>query len=57
MPHSRGGFGALPPAVLDYLIEKCPERIPAKIMALAPDNPRQAFNRYFMGLKRGCLVG
>jgi hypothetical protein len=43
--------------VLDYLIEKCPDRIPAKIMALAPDNPRDAFSRYFAGLKRGCLIG
>jgi hypothetical protein len=57
MPHSRDSFGALPPALMDYLIEKCPNRIPAKIMALAPDNPRDAFSRYFAGLKRGCLIG
>lgn len=55
--HSIGGFSALPPDVMAYLIEKCPERIPGKIMALAPDNPREAFRRYFQGLKRGCLVG
>jgi hypothetical protein len=55
--HSIGGFGALPPDVLQYLIENCPDRIPAKIMALAPDNPREAFGRYFRGLKRGCIVG
>jgi hypothetical protein len=55
--HSIGGFGALPPDVFQYLIECCPERIPAKIMALAPDNPRAAFHRYFTGLKRGSIVG
>ena len=51
--HSIGGFGALPPAILEYIIDRCPDRIPAKIMALAPDEPRQALGRYFAGLKRG----
>ena len=57
MEHSIVGFSALPPDVLDYIIESCPERIPAKIMALAPDYPREAFRTYFAGLKRGCLIG
>jgi hypothetical protein len=54
--HSVGGFGALHPDVFRYLIERCPERIPAKIMALAPDNPVAAFNRYFVSLKRGYVT-
>jgi len=57
MEHFVVGFSACPPDVLDYLIERCPERIPAKIIALAPDDPREAFHRYSRGLKRGCLVG
>ena len=55
--HSIGGFSALPSHVFEYIMENCPDRIPAKIMALAPDNPREAFGRYFRGLKRGCIVG
>ena len=55
--HSAAGFGVLPPDVFAYLIERCPERIPAKIMALAPDNPEAAFKRYFVALKRGHVVG
>jgi len=55
--HSMTGFGACPPEVLEYLIERCPERIPSKIMALAPDHPREAFRTYFRGLKRGCFIG
>jgi hypothetical protein len=43
--------------VLDCLIERCPDRIPGKIMALAPDKPREAFGRYFAGLRRGCFIG
>lgn len=54
--HSANGFGVLPPEVLDYLITRCPERIPAKIMALAPDSPREAFNRYFVGVRRGYIA-
>jgi len=54
--HSVTGFGILPPDVLDYLIDRCPERIPAKIMALSPDNPRDAFRRYFSSQRRGFIV-
>ena len=54
--HSATGFGACPPDVLDCLIDRCPQRIPAKIMALAPDNPREAFRRYFVSLKRGHIA-
>ena len=57
MEHSRNSFGALPPDVREYLIDQRPDLIPAKITALAPDNPREAFARYFVGLKRGCLIG
>lgn len=55
--HSAGGFTTCPPDVLDYLIEICPEQIPAKIMALAPDDPTQALNRYFVSTKRGYVQG
>jgi hypothetical protein len=51
------GLTACPPDVLDYLIEQHPERIPAKITALAPENPREAFRLYSQGLKRGWLRG
>lgn len=54
---STVGFGALPPEVLDYIIEKRPELIPAKIMALAPDSPRDAFRRYFVSMRRGFVLG
>jgi hypothetical protein len=54
--HSREGFGALPPEVLDYIIDKCPDLIPAKIIALAPDSPRDAFRRYFVSLRRGYVA-
>ena len=54
--HSVTGFGILPPDVLDYLIDRQPNRIPAKIMALAPDNPRDAFRCYFASQRRGFIV-
>ena len=53
---SANGFGVLAPEVLDYLIARCPERIPAKIMALAPENPRRALDRYFVGVRRGYIA-
>ncbi len=54
--HSRDGFGLLPSIVLDYIIEKRPELIPAKIMALAPDSPSEAFRRYFLSIRRGYVA-
>lgn len=48
------GFGLLPRLVLDYLIEQHPARIPVKITRLAAD-PYDAFDRYFVGMKRGSL--
>lgn len=51
------GFGVLPPDVLAYLIEKRPDLIPGKIKALAIDDPRQAFGRYFLALSRGYVAG
>ena len=55
--YSTVGFGTLPPEILDYLIEKRPGLIPADIQALAPDNPREAFGRYFVSKRRGYIVG
>ena len=50
------GFKALPHVVLDYLLEVHPGKVPGKIMALAPNDPSAAFERYFIGLRRGCLI-
>lgn len=55
--HTVNGFALLVPEVLDYLIERCPERIPAKITALAPEDIRLAFNRYFVSVRRGYVAG
>jgi hypothetical protein len=55
--HSCEGFGGLPTDVFDYLIEERSDLIPAKIMALDPSDARKAFHRYFLGLRRGCLIG
>lgn len=43
--------------VFDYLIEECPERIPAEIMALAPGDPYRAFEEMFAAERRGYLIG
>lgn len=53
--HTVEGFGALNPDAYAYLIERHPEKIPAKIANLCPGNPRVAFERYFMGLRRGYI--
>lgn len=50
-------FRNLSPDVFDYLVEVRPDLIPAKIMTLAPDDPREAFNRYFISLQRGYIRG
>jgi len=51
------GFGQLPGDALSYLIEKRPDRIPASITALSPNDPYEAFDTYFAGLRRGYLLG
>lgn len=48
------GLLCLPDDLLAYLIEKHPSKIPAKIAQLAAD-PYDAFDRYFVGMKRGSL--
>lgn len=55
-PVTISGFGALPDNVFAFLIERHPDRIPAKIMALAPNDPEEALNRYFLGLRRGVIL-
>jgi hypothetical protein len=57
LTRSVTGFKVLPHIVLEYLIERHPSKIPARIMALAPGNPRAAFDRYFGGLSRGYITG
>lgn len=49
-------FKQLPPDAFNYLLEKHPERVPASIMALRPGDAWNAFNTYFVGLKRGYLT-
>lgn len=55
-PVTISGFGGLPDDVFAFLIERYPDRIPGKIMALAPDDPKEAFARYFRGLTRGFIA-
>lgn len=49
------GLTAAPSEVIEYLITRCPERIPQKILDLAPDNPAEAFRQYRLGLRRGYI--
>ena len=55
-PVTISGFGGLPDNVFALLVERHPDRIPAKIMALAPNDPKEAFARYFRGLTRGFIA-
>lgn len=50
-------FSTLDDGVYGYMMEFCPDAIPALIMALAPGNPEQAMERYFVGMKRGWVSG
>ncbi|MEG8057924.1 hypothetical protein [Sphingomonas faeni] len=50
------GLLSMPDDLLGYLIERHPGKIPAKIAQLAAD-PYEAFERYFIGMKRGHLIG
>ena len=54
-PSTVRGFSSVPNGVMLFLIEKRPENIPAAIMALAPDNPHLAFERYAVARQRGHL--
>jgi hypothetical protein len=55
VPRTTKGFEGLSSDAFTYLIEARPERIPGSIMALAPDDPWEAFEIYLMGLRRGYL--
>lgn len=55
--HSRQGFRHVPDNVLACLIDKHPDRIPDRIMALAPGKPSEALGEYFAALGRGYIVG
>jgi hypothetical protein len=48
-------FSELPEDVLLYLLEK-PELIPADILALDPDSPRNALSIYRVARRKGCFV-
>lgn len=50
-------FSTMDDRVYAYMMEFHPEAIPALIMALAPGNPEQAMERYFVGMKRGWVSG
>lgn len=47
------GFKGLPDDAFAYLLYAHPEKVPAKIMALAPNDPQLALERYFVALRRG----
>lgn len=50
---TKNGFEELEPHVRAYLIEQHPERIPASIMALAPDDPAKAIGKLLAAKRRG----
>jgi hypothetical protein len=56
-PHTVSGFSGLPSLAFQYLLERHPDKIPDKIMRLAPGDPSAAFGRYFDGMRRGYLTG
>ena len=49
------GFEGMPQEAYHYMLEKQPSAIPAKIMALASNDPQAAFNVYFAAKRRGYL--
>lgn len=53
---TSAGLLSLPEGLLECLIERHPSKIPAKIAQLAAD-PYDAFDRYFVGMSRGHLIG
>lgn len=53
--YTHTGFLGLPSDAFGYLIDVHPEQVPASIAALAPGDLYEAFNRYFVSLKRGYL--
>lgn len=54
--HTKPGFEQLPDEVYDCLIERHSEKIPAAIMALAPDSPREALGEYLAARRRGYVT-
>ena len=50
------GLAALDANVLSWIVLRHPDKIPASIKALAPDDIEAALDRYFTGLRRGFLV-
>jgi hypothetical protein len=53
-PHVVMGFNALPWDAMMYLLERHPDKLPAKIARLAA-TPHDALERYTLGLRRGHL--
>lgn len=53
----REGFVSLPDNVLAFLVEKHPDRIPAKITALRPGDPAAAMTEYLRACQRGYFRG
>lgn len=43
----------LAPDALEFLATEQPDAIPSRIMSLAPGEPAEALNRYFIALRRG----
>lgn len=49
------GLSAVPDDVWDYLFAHCPGSLPSLITDLAPGDPYQALERYFLALRRGFI--
>ncbi len=52
-PKTYQGFDALPSDVMEYLLARRADRIPARIMALAPNDPEAAIGEYLVSKRRG----
>ena len=55
--HTSSSFAALPNDAYEYLVTMRPAAIPAPIMALAPNDPHEAFSIYLAGKARGYFKG
>jgi hypothetical protein len=51
------GFASLDDQAFTYLMDCKPEAVPSLITDLAPGDLREAFNQYFMAMRRGYLTG
>ncbi|WP_294333309.1 hypothetical protein [uncultured Sphingomonas sp.] len=55
MPCNVTRLSSLPQDILVHIIRSEPEKLPQCIAELAPGNPEEALDRYFVALRRGYL--